>query len=586
MHSSDTEATRAFREARDVLLDHRDDLETARRLFRWPRPERFNWALDWFDTVARGNPAPALRVLSPEGRTDHSYDTMARRADQVATWLRGLGVRRKDPLLLLLDNRVELWETMLAAIKLGAVIVPTYTTTTTAELADRVQRAGVRHVVAGSSLADRLADVPGDWTRIAVGEPRPGWVPYADSFAAPDRFTPDGPTPADDPLFVYFTSGTTSRPKMVIHTHSSYPVGHLSGMYWNGVRPGDFHLNVSAPGWAKHAWSSFFVPWNAEATVVALAVAHPGPSDVLQALRTGGVTTLCAPPTVWRGMVRHGLGERPPGLREAAAVGESLEPALFHAVRDAWGMPVRDGFGQTETTAQIGNPPGREGVPGRMGWALPGYDPVLIDRETGREVPDGTPGELCIRLSPRPAGMMTGYAGDAERTERAFENGVYHTGDLVVRHDDGGFSYVGRTDDMFKSFDHRISPLELERVLLSSPLVAEAAVVAVPHPVGLWEPKAFVVLAPGHAKDAVSAEAVFRHAVEYLPREKWVRLLEFADRLPLTPSGKIRRAELRDRPETPGVVHRMPVTLEGEDDGAHDGRAEPAAVHLRAGHRG
>ncbi|MEU9014112.1 AMP-binding protein [Streptomyces sp. NPDC048479] len=582
----DTDATRAFREARDVLLAHRDDLDTARRLFQWPRLDRFNWALDWFDVVARGNARPALRVVGPEGDTDFSFDTMARRSDQVASWLQGLGVRRKDPLLLLLDNRVELWETMLAATKLGAVIVPTYTTTTPAELTDRIERAGVRHVVAASALVDRLAEIPGDWTRIAVGAQRPGWVPYTDSLAAPAEFSPQGRSLADDPLFCYFTSGTTSRPKMVTHTHLSYPVGHLSGMYWNGVRPGDFHLNVSAPGWAKHAWSSFFVPWNAEATVVALADPRPGPDTVLDALRTRNITTLCAPPTVWRGMVRQGLGERPARLREAAAVGESLEPTLFHAVRQAWDLPVRDGFGQTETTAQIGNPPGREPAPGRMGWALPGYDLVPIDRETGDEVPDGTPGELCVRLSPRPAGMMTGYSGDPERTARAFANGLYHTGDLVVRHEDGGFTYVSRTDDMFKSFDHRISPLELEWALLHSPLVADAAVVAVPHQVGLWEPKAFVVLASGHERDAGSAGAVFRRVIEELPREKWVRVLEFVERLPLTPSGKIRRAELRDRPETPDMVHRLPNTWEGEGDfdGKAHGRAEPAAVPLRTRH--
>ncbi|MFI9235152.1 AMP-binding protein [Streptomyces sp. NPDC053079] len=580
----DTDATRAFREARDVLLNHRDDLDAARAAFRWPRLERFNWALDWFDVVARGNSRPALRVVGPQGDTDFSYDTMARRSDQVASWLQGLGVRRKDPLLLLLDNRVELWEVMLAAIKLGAVIVPTYTTTTPADLADRVERAGIRHVVAAADLVERFDGIAGDFTRIAVGAERAGWLPYTDSLGAAGEFVPQGWSLADDPLFCYFTSGTTSRPKMVAHTHLSYPVGHLSGMYWNGVRPGDLHLNVSAPGWAKHAWSSFFVPWNAEATVVALADPRPGPAAVLHALRTREITTLCAPPTVWRGMVQQGLGERPGRLREAAAVGESLEPALFHAVHRAWGMPVRDGFGQTETTAQIGNPPGREIRPGRMGWALPGYDLVLIDRETGLEVPDGTPGELCVRLSPRPAGMMTGYSGDAERTARAFENGVYHTGDLVVRNDDGSFSYISRTDDMFKSFDHRISPLELERALLRSPLVADAAVVAIPHPVGLWEPKAFVVPAQGHAPDAVSAEAVFRCAVEELPREKWVRVLEFVGDLPLTPSGKIRRAELRDRPETPGMVHRLPDNWEGDSDGEAHGGVGPAAVPVRAGH--
>ncbi|MFJ6786921.1 AMP-binding protein [Streptomyces angustmyceticus] len=568
MTRHENEATLAFRKARDVLLDNREDLEAAHRAFSWPELDRFNWALDWFDVIADGNRTPALRILGPAGDgsadTEVSYEVMSRRSDQVACWLRELGVRRGDHLLLVLHNRVELWETLLAAIKLGAVIVPTYTTTTPSDLADRIERAQIRHVIAEAESVSRFADIPVTWTRIAVGGPAAGWLPFEDSLQAGTTFTPDGWTRADDPLFRYFTSGTTSRPKMVAHTHLSYPVGHLSGMYWNGVRPGDRHLNVSAPGWAKHAWSSFFVPWNAEATVLALAAPRPGPAEILTALRTREITTLCAPPTVWRGMIQGGLGERPPMLREAAAVGESLEPALYNAVHDAWGLSVRDGFGQTETTAQIGNPPGRTVTPGRMGWALPGYELLLVDQESGKEVPDGTPGELCVNLSPAPAGVMTGYAGDEAKTAAAFKGGVYHTGDLVVRHEDGSFAYVGRTDDMFKSFDHRISPLELERALLRSALVGHAAVVAVPHPVGLWEPKAYIVPAQGLAPDEETARTVFADAVAQLPREKWVRLLEFTTELPLTASGKIRRAELRERPERPEMVHRLTEPEWGE----------------------
>ncbi|MGW7488354.1 AMP-binding protein [Streptomyces sp. NPDC054786] len=568
MTRHETAATLAFRKARDVLLDNREDLEAAHRAFSWPQLDRFNWALDWFDVIADGNPAPALRILGPaddgSADTEVSYEAMSRRSDQVACWLHDLGVRRGDHLLLVLHNRVELWETLLAAIKLGAVVVPTYTTTTSFDLADRIERAEIRHVIAEAEAVPRFAGIPGAWTRIAVGGRAAGWLPFDTSLQAGSAFTPDGWTGADDPLFRYFTSGTTSRPKMVAHTHLSYPVGHLSGMYWNGVRPGDCHLNVSAPGWAKHAWSSFFVPWNAEATALALATPRPRPADVLAALRTREITTLCAPPTVWRGMIQEGLGERPPVLREAAAVGESLEPALYNAVHEAWDLFVRDGFGQTETTAQIGNPPGRTVTPGRMGWALPGYELLLVDQESGDEVPDGTPGELCVSLSPAPAGMMTGYAGDEAKTASAFKDGVYHTGDLVVRHEDGSYAYVGRTDDMFKSFDHRISPLELERALLRSASVGHAAVVAVPHPVGLWEPKAYVVPAQGLAPDAETARAVFADAVAQLPREKWVRLLEFTTELPLTASGKIRRAELRERPERTELVHRLAEPEPGE----------------------
>ncbi len=319
--------TEEFRAARDVLLLHRTDLAKAAAEFRWPRPTHFNWALDWFDAVAaeRGETA-ALRIVGgagPDTDRELTFRDLSRRSAQVAVWLRSLGVRRGDPVLLMLGNRAEVWETMLAAIKLGAIVIPTYTTATPAELTDRLDRGGVRYVVAEAGLAGRFDEAgdPGSrrWTGISVGGSPEGWLPYELSAGVEADFAPSGPTPADDPLFRYFTSGTTSKPKMVEHTHVSYPVGHLSGMYWNGVKPGDVHLNISAPGWAKHSWSSFFVPWNAEATVVALDAARSTPADILDVLRTRGITTFCAPPTVWRGMAAHGLGPRPPALREAAA---------------------------------------------------------------------------------------------------------------------------------------------------------------------------------------------------------------------------------------------------------------------------
>ncbi|MGK5499055.1 AMP-binding protein [Streptomyces sp. URMC 125] len=547
-----------FRQARDTLLRHREDLEAARREFTWPRPETFNWALDWFDPMARDNHRPALRVIGEGDDEELTFAQLARRSDQVANWLRERGVRRGDPVLVVLDNRPALWETVLASIKLGAVVVPTYVTASPAELADRIARAGVRHVVAEAALAPRFDGLPGEWSRISVGGEPAGWTDHRHSRSAADTFRPDAPTAADDPLFCYFTSGTTSLPKMVLHTHLSYPVGHLSGMYWNGLRPGDVHLNISAPGWAKHAWSSFFVPWNAEAQIVALASGHSGPERILEVLHSREVTSFCAPPSVWRALVRHGIGQRPPVLREATSAGEPLDPEVFRTVREAWGVEVRDGYGQTETTAQLGTPPGRPAVPGRMGWPMPGYRAVVVHPETGDRLPPGETGELCIDLADRPVGVMAGYAGDDRRTAAAFAGGLYHTGDLVVGEADGSFRYVGRADDMFKSFDHRISPLELERVLLAHPAVADAAVVPHPHPIGQWVAKAFVVPAPPHPADTATAEALFGHLDRELPPQKQVHLLTFTDRLPRTASGKVRRAELRGRSGTADFHREKP----------------------------
>ncbi|MFS0694102.1 AMP-binding protein [Streptomyces nitrosporeus] len=544
-------AAREFLRARDTLLLHRTDLEKAVAEFSWPRPEFFNWALDYFDAVATRTDRPALRIAGPGGpETDevYGYGDLSRRSARIANGLRAAGVRRGDVLLLMLGNRVEVWETMLAAVKTGAVVIPTYTTATPAELADRVGRGEVRYVVAEAALADRFAGVPGGWTGFTVGGEAEGWLSYGTLGQASDAFEPDGPTRADDPLFRYFTSGTTSKPKLVEHTHTSYPVGHLSGMYWNGVQPGDVHLNISAPGWAKHAWSSLFVPWNAEATVLALDAARSGPAEILDALRTRRVSTFCAPPTVWRALAGLGLGERPPALREAVAAGEPLEATLIEQVARDWGIHLRDGYGQTETTGQIGNPPGRTPVPGRMGFPLPGYTVVLVDPESGTPVPDGTPGEICLDLSTAPLGVMKGYVGNPARTAEALAGGYYHTGDLAVRNADGSLGYLARADDMFKSFDHRISPRELEEALRRHPAVADAAVVPVPHPVGLWAPKAYVVLAPGSPASAGTARDLLGRACAELPPEKWVRSVEFAKSLPRTASGKVRRAELRERP--------------------------------------
>lgn len=550
-----------FLAARDLLLLHRTDQPKAVAEFRWPRPEHFNWALDWFDTIAARQDRTALRIVGPGGpETDRhiGYGELARRSGQVANWLRSIGVRRGDPMLLMLGNRAEVWETMLAAIKLGVIVIPTYTTATPAELTDRLLRGGVRYVVAEAELSDRFAQAPGGWTGIGVGGRVEGWLRYEDTADAAVGFTPDGPTRANDPLFRYFTSGTTSKPKMVEHTHVSYPVGHLSGMYWNGVMPGDVHLNISAPGWAKHAWSSLFVPWNAEATVVALDAARSTPAEILGILRTRRISTFCAPPTVWRGMAAEGLGPRPPALREAVAAGEPLEPSLIELVAREWGVDLRDGYGQTETTGQIGNPPGRPATPGSMGLPLPGYTVVLLDPETGEEVPDGQQGEICLDLTDRPLGLMRGYVGDEARTAKAFAHGYYHTGDLARRTPDGGVTYVARADDMFKAFDHRISPRELENVLLRHPAVADAAVTPVPDPVGLWAPKAWVIAAEGHDAGPGTAEGILKRVQAELPPEKWVRVIQFVPSLPRTASGKVRRAELRAR-ATDGTEYRLDV---------------------------
>ncbi len=551
----------AFVEAREFLLVHREDYERALRDFRWPALTDFNWALEWFDQLGAEPPSadrPALWIVEEDGSEQRlTFAEMSWRSNQVANWLRGQGVNRGDRIVLMLGNQVELWETILAAMKLGAVLIPASTLLGPTDLADRIERGNARFVVARSEDADKFAGVEGSYGRIAVGDQVEGWAHYRQAYSEYSWFEPDGPTPATDTLLLYFTSGTTAQPKLVEHTHGSYPVGHLSTMYWIGLEPGDVHLNISSPGWAKHAWSNVFAPWIAGATVMIYNFSRFDADALLAQMDRCGVTSFCAPPTVWRMLIQSDLSALRTPPSKVVGAGEPLNPEVIEQVEKAWGKTIRDGFGQTETTVQIANPPGPRVVPGSMGRPMPGYPVTLVDLATG-EV--GDEGEICLDLTARPLGLMVGYRDDDERTAEAMRGGYYHTGDVGSRDEDGYITYVGRSDDVFKASDYRISPFELESVLIEHEAVAEAAVVPSPDPVRLAVPKAYVLLAAGHQPSRDTALSILRHARENLAPYKRIRRLEFAE-LPKTISGKIRRVELRGRENE---VHAADGVVDGE----------------------
>ncbi|MGW1340683.1 AMP-binding protein [Kribbella sp. NPDC002412] len=539
---STQDVTREFRTARDFLVAHREDYETAYRDFSWPAFDRFNWARDWFDALAVEQPeVAALTIVEEDGEVNsRTYGEMAERARQVAGWLTEAGLHPGDRVLIVLGNTVPLWETMLGCIRAGAVMIPATTLLTDADLADRIQRGGVRAVVTSSADTGRYAGIADHCLRVAVGDPVDGWLHYDDS-AQYDGPLPEVDTAANDSLLLYFTSGTTSQPKLVEHTQVSYPVGHLSTMYWIGLQPGDVHLNVSSPGWAKHSWSNVFAPWNAGATVFLYNYTRFDAEKMLQVLQTYGVTTFCAPPTVWRMLIQADLSAVEVRIRECISAGEPLNPEVIEQVRNAWGITIRDGYGQTETTAQIGNPPGQPVKLGSMGRPLPGYTIALIDPSTD-EI--GADGEICIELAPAPVPLMRGYRDAPELTAEVMRGGHYHTGDVASRDEHGYITYVGRSDDVFKASDYRISPFELESVLIEHPAVAEAAVVPSPDPVRLAVPKAYVVLSAGHQPSRELAGEILAFCREHLAPYKRIRRIEFAE-LPKTISGKIRRVELR-----------------------------------------
>lgn len=551
-------AAKAFRAARDHLLAHRDEQTAMAKTFRWPRVEYFNWALDHFDAIGRErSDAPALWIVEEDGSQEkRSFAQMSARSDQTANWLRGLGVKRGDRILLMLGNELPLWEAMLAAFKLGAVVIPASTLLTSTDLDKRIERGNVRHVIIGQAYTDKFDGLQGDYNRICVGAAPAGWIDFADSHGAELNFVPDGPTRADEPLLLYFTSGTTSQPKLVLHTHQSYPIGHLSTMFWLGVKPGDIHLNISQPGWAKHAWSCFFAPWNAGACIFIHNVARFTAPALLEAMAKHQVNTLCAPPTVWRMLIQEDLGawRDKLALHDVIGAGEPLNPEIIAQIKNAWGLELRDGYGQTETTAIIGNAPGLPVKPGSMGRPLPGYRVVLLDAD-GNESDEG---EIALQLDEqdgdapgghtgtgRPLGLMAGYADSAERTAEVTQGGFYRTGDVAMRDADGYYTFVGRADDVFKASDYRISPFELESALIEHAAVAEVAIIPSPDPLRLAVPKAFVILTRGHSASAEMARDILAFARSTLAPYKRIRRIEFVDELPKTISGKIRRVELR-----------------------------------------
>ena len=560
--------TSSFFTARDTLLGLISDPARARAEFTLPDvgPD-FNWAHDVFDVIAEGNDGEgnntvALWISEEDGNElKLTFEELARRSDQLANWMRSLGMKRGDVAMVMLGNQVELWEIMLAAMKLGVVILPTSVVLGPHELLDRVTRGNVSWVFAGPEEAMKFTGLAHKFRGVAVGldtgskDHRAAlweWDRYEESRSA-SLAKIAKTTSSDDPALLYFTSGTTSLPKIVVHSHTSYPVGHLTTMAWLGVRPGDTHMVVSAPGWAKHAWSSFFAPWHVGATIFVPNYARFDARYLMGELERAGATGFCAPPTVWRMLIQEQLTEKPSALREVVSAGEPLNPEVIARIKEWWGVEIRDGYGQTEMTAAIGNMPGDDIVAGAMGKPLPGVNIALIDPLTGAETAEG---EICLRLGADrggseptgPVSLMSGYYGNDAATAASQVGGFYHTGDVAQRGADGALTFVGRTDDIFKSSDFKVSPFEVESTLLEHDLVAEAAVVGAPDETRLNVTKAYVALAAGTQANEDTARTILAFAREALPPYMRVRRVEFFE-LPKTTSGKIRRIELRQREE-------------------------------------
>lgn len=545
--------TEQYRAARDRLMALAPN-DVAEQ-FTWPEFEHFNFGLDWFDAIAQDPERadqPALIVTGDTGTRTLTFAQLSARSTQVAGWFQSLGVKRGDKFMMMLDNEIELWEAMLAAIKIGAVILPTTVMLDPKALASRITRAGVHWAVTNQQNIHKFGHLDEfDVDQASLGvvvtgtDTVEGTHAYHDAYASTHEFVIDAPTPADAEMLVYFTSGTTSEPKMVLHTQESYSVGHFSTLYWLGVEASDVHLNISSPGWGKHAWSSFFAPWIAEATVLAVNYARFDADTMLYVIEEFGVTSLCAPPTVWRMLIHADMGrlENPP--TNALSAGEPLNLATLEKVREAWDVTIRDGYGQTETTLQIATTPGLDVPAGALGKPLPGFHVELVDELTEEVITGPGTGQVALRLDQKPVGLTPGYYLDDERNMQAFGSDLYLTGDLMSRDANGVYSYVGRADDLFKASDYKLSPFELENGLMGFPSISEVAVVPSPDPIRTAVPKAYVVLAPGYSPTSETAEAIFVHARSALQPYARIRRLQFVTELPKTVSGKIRRVALR-----------------------------------------
>jgi acyl-coenzyme A synthetase/AMP-(fatty) acid ligase len=534
----------------------RADYDRARAEFRWRCPDNFNFGFDIVDGWAAASPGhTALHWVGPGGEQTVTYAQLAERSGRFARAVRSLPVAPGERVLVILPRVPEWWEALIGLLKAGVIAIPGTTLLTPKDLAYRIELAGVTAVITdveGAEKIDAMGDAPtGLKQRILVGpETRPDWQSYAELLAAQPAPLERLATRCDDPALVYFTSGTTGMPKMVLHTHASYGIGHqITGRFWLDLTPDDLHWNVSDTGWAKAAWSSVFGPLGCGTS---LFVHHtPGkfqPADVLDCLTRYPITTLCAAPTIYRFLVKLDLSSfRPAALRHCVAAGEPLNPEVINVWKQATGLTIRDGYGQTETVLVCGNFPGVNVKSGSMGLPSPGFDLAVIDDE-GRRKPVGEDGDLALRVEPeRPLGLFREYWRDPQATANAFRQGWYRTGDCGHVDAEGYFWFASRADDVINSSAYRIGPFEVESALVEHRAVVEAAVVGKPDSERGEIVKAFVVLAKGHIASESLKHELQEHVKHTTAPYKYPREIEFVDELPKTVSGKIRRIELRNR---------------------------------------
>ncbi len=515
------------------------------------KPKYFNWVTDVFEPLnVHNHPEDQALIWKYNDQQEtFSFAEISARSNQFLNFIRKFGVEPGDNIFIQLPLVPPNWYAYLASIKGGIIIVPAATSLEVRDLEFRFKSVFPQVALSDQANAEKI-----DKAEKATGQKikvkiitegtREGWEPINRIFSEPSE-AEGAKTKADDDLFYFFTSGTTGMPKVVVHTHFGYPTGHLTTTSWIGLKRGDLHYNISQPGWAKFSWSSFFAPWNVGATILGYHIDRFVPKEQLQTMQDLKVNTFCSPPTSLRMLIQEDLSNYKFSLRECVAAGEPLNPEIIEVWKKATGILIRDGYGQTEATALVGNLPNTKVKFGSMGKPTFLYDVVIAD-DDGNEVETSEEGNICLRHDKESInGIFKTYLIDSERNSLVFKHGLYYTGDKAYKDEEGYLWFVGRDDDVIKASDFRVGPFEVESVLLEHPKVLEAAAVASPHELRSNSVKAFVILANGVAPTAEVAQELFEFSEKHLARYKIPRIIEFTDELPKTISGKIRRIELR-----------------------------------------
>ncbi|SHI58883.1 medium-chain acyl-CoA synthetase [Desulfatibacillum alkenivorans DSM 16219] len=522
--------------------------------FTWEVPEYFNFAGDVIDKWAQDPDKLAMLWVDDDGNeVRKTFAQLSAASKKLANLLSSLGVGQGDVVMVVLPRNIEWWEVFTACIRMGALLAPGTTQLTSKDLQFRANKAEASCIITNPELAEKFDKVAGECptvtSKIIITEPREDWTFYTEAVeAASDRFE-TAKTKSSDNCLVYFTSGTVGFPKMALHTHASYPIGHqVTGKYWLDLKPEDMHWNVSDTGWAKAAWSSYFGPWNMGAAQFIHHTDRFDPIKTLELLAQYPITTMCGAPTIYRMLVLQDLSQfKFPTLRHCVGAGEPLNPEIIEVWKKATGCVIRDGYGQTETVLLAGSFPCIEPRFGSMGKPTPGIELKVIDEDCN-ELPPNTEGDIAIKVKPnRPVGLFKEYWKEPDRTASVYRGDYYLTGDRAYVDEDGYFWFVGRADDVILTSGYRIGPFEVESALIEHPAVAESAVVSSPDETRGEVVKAFVILANGFTASDELAKELQKHVKNVTAPYKYPRKIEFVDVLPKTVSGKIRRVQLRNQ---------------------------------------